>query len=114
MIQTLPVVEECSDCSACCNQHSLPPYSRVMILDRDLFDEWPFEDDEIIEWFDELPDELKNELTANVDRSDKPCLWLNNGKCRHYEQRPPACRAFPVDGKWCHIHRREAGIETRP
>ncbi len=39
-----------------------------------------------------------------------PCMWLEHGRCAHYEQRPNQCRAFDrktasaylvPDGCWC-------------
>jgi Fe-S-cluster containining protein len=41
-----------------------------------------------------------------------PCLWFDGEtrRCRHYDVRPRACRAFAIGGVDCHDARRRAGI----
>jgi Fe-S-cluster containining protein len=49
---------------------------------------------------------------AGVPLYGTPCLWYDagSGRCRHYEYRPRACRAFEVGGVDCRDARRRAGV----
>lgn len=91
----LPIVD-CTTCGGkCCSRIRTPPFVRSLKEgDR-------FEDDEI--W-----DQLTATQKAEIDRhimsdapDDSPCLWLRDGRCQHYEQRPSICRDFEMGGEEC-------------
>ena len=107
---TLPIIESCDGCGACCRVVSRPPFHRL--LDETAEDTW-----ERLRW--ERPD-LVAELLAD-DRARRasggpyygtPCLWYDagTGRCRHYDYRPRACREFELGGVDCRDARRRAGV----
>lgn len=110
MPNALPVIESCEGCGACCLVVTFPPFRRV-------FDQGGEEAWERLRW--ERPD-LRAELLA-ADRARRasggpsygtPCLWFDAEArlCRHYDDRPLACRAFEVGGGDCRDARRRAGV----
>jgi Fe-S-cluster containining protein len=110
---SLPVIESCEGCGACCRVVTSPPFRRV--FDGDGEEAW-----ERLRW--DRPDLLAEILAdararkANGDASfGTPCLWFDaaNARCRHYELRPRACMEFALGGLDCHGARRRAGIEVR-
>ena len=108
--RSLPVIESCDGCGACCRVVTRPPFSRV-------FDDCGEEAWERLKW--ERPD-LMTEFLADYRASKAnggpfygtPCLWLDaeTGRCRHYDYRPRACREFDVCGEDCRDARRRQGI----
>lgn len=110
MSRSLPIIESCDGCGACCRVVSRPPFRRV-------FDEGGEDTWERLKW--ERPD-LRAEILAD-DRARRaaggpdhgtPCLWLDaeTRRCRHYEYRPRACRDFALGGDDCRDARRRAGV----
>jgi len=90
----LPVIASCDGCGACCRVVTSPPFLRRTV-DDGAEDVW-----ERLRW--ERPDlvaEILADEAARRARGDPsfgtPCLWLDleSGRCRHYEERPRACRA---------------------
>ncbi len=106
----LPVIDSCDGCGACCQVVTSPPFRRVFNEEGE--DAW-----ERLKW--ERPDLLAELLADERARRASggpfhgtPCLWYDpeNRRCRHYEDRPSACRAFEVGGDDCRDSRRRAGI----
>ena len=106
----LPVIESCIGCGACCRVVTLPPFVRVFGAEGE--EAW-----ERLRW--DRP-ELQAEFLA-AERARKasgapsfgtPCLWYDSGsgRCRHYDHRPKACRAFAVGSIDCRDARRRAGV----
>jgi Fe-S-cluster containining protein len=108
--RTLPVIESCDGCGACCRAVSRPPFRRV-------FDEGGEEAWERLKW--DRPDLMAEVLaderarrTAGGPFFGTPCTWYEpaTGRCRHYEYRPHACRAFEIGSVDCRDARRRAGV----
>lgn len=111
MKRTLPMVESCDGCGACCTgQAALPVHLAGHTAGAFL----------VVA----LPDALRLELLATVDRfnrdgwpaDDSACIWYDAAtqRCRHYEYRPNVCRDLAVGSDGCHRWRRALGIEPRP
>ena len=106
----LPIIESCEGCGACCRVVTRPPFRRD--FDEAGEDAW-----ERLRW--DRPD-LYAEILADERGSrarggptfGTPCLWLDaaTGRCRHYEDRPRACREFALGGVDCRDARRRAGV----
>jgi Fe-S-cluster containining protein len=110
-LKTLPVIESCDGCGACCRVVTSPPFYRV--FDEGGEDAW-----ERLRW--ERPDLLAQLLADDRARRASggpsfgtPCLWYDagTGRCRHYDYRPRACREFALGGQDCRDSRRRAGID---
>jgi Fe-S-cluster containining protein len=108
----LPVIESCAGCGACCQVVTAPPFRRD--LDgRGGEDTW-----ERLRW--ERPD-----LVAEIQAAERarrasgrhdygsPCIWYDAGThlCRHYDDRPRACREFALGGVDCRDARRRARVD---
>src|SRR5579864_5548633 len=107
---TLPIIDSCDGCGACCRVVTLPPFYRVF----EEFWEGAFER---LKW--ERPDLMAEYLADNEAlRASRgpffgtPCTWLDTetGRCRHYDLRPFACQQFEVGGEDCRDARRRAGV----
>ena len=114
MTTSLPILDSCDDCGACCRVVSSPPFRRV-------FDEAGEEAWERLRW--DRPD-LLAELLA-IERTRKrsgdpsfgsPCHWFDpeSKRCRHHDLRPRACREFEVGGVDCHDARRRQQPRPNP
>src|SRR3954465_1194751 len=88
--KSLPIIESCDGCGACCQVVSRPPFYRV--FDEEGEDTW-----ERLKW--ERPDLMAGFLADDRDRRANggpyygtPCIWFDagTGRCRHYEYRPAA------------------------
>lgn len=94
----LPVVTNCDGCGACCMSMGTPPFAG------------PGDPS-----WDALPEQLKAEIKAEVFRPgrnyDGPCIWLENGRCKHHAIRPMICREFEIGSPACLIWRDEHGVE---
>jgi Fe-S-cluster containining protein len=106
----LPVITSCDGCGAWCLVVTLPPFRRE--FDGSGEDAW-----QRLGW--ERPELRAALLAAERARREgggpdygTPCLWYDaaTGRCRHYDYRPRACRAFEVGGIDCRDARRRAGI----
>ena len=109
MPNALPVIESCNGCGACCLVATSPPFRRMFDEDTE---EWGR-----LRW--ERPDLAGGILAADRARRASgdpsygtPCLWFDaeTRRCRHYDQRPGACRVFEVGGEDCRDMRRRAGF----
>jgi Fe-S-cluster containining protein len=108
--ESLPLIESCDGCGACCRVVPLPPFLRRFDGSGD--EAW-----QRLGW--ERPELRAALLAAERARRGRgapdygsPCLWYDaaSGRCRHYEHRPRACREFSVGGDDCRDSRRRAGI----
>jgi Fe-S-cluster containining protein len=106
----LPVIDSCEGCGACCRVVTRPPFRRVFGEPGE--DTW-----ERLRWErpDLLAELLADERAARARGGPSfgtPCLWYDaeTARCRHYEHRPRACRAFEMGGVDCGDARRRAGI----
>ncbi|HEV3162449.1 MAG TPA: YkgJ family cysteine cluster protein [Isosphaeraceae bacterium] len=108
--KTLPIIESCDGCGACCLVVTRPPFYRV--FDEGGEDAW-----ERLRW--ERPDLLAELLADDQKRRaaggsfyGTPCSWFDaeTGRCRHYEYRPRACREFEVSSEDCRDARRRARV----
>ncbi len=107
---TLPVIDSCDGCGACCLVVTRPPFYHV------------FEDfgEEALERLRRERPDLMSALDADYQARQNdggpfygtPCLWFDaeTRLCRHYEYRPLACHMFEVGDIDCHDARRRAGI----
>ena len=88
---SLPIIETCAGCGACCEHMTAPPFR------------YGSETGEL--W--NLPKYLRNDLIRfrndcpSLDGT--PCRWLDpeTKVCRHYEWRPRICRDFQFGGLNC-------------
>ncbi len=106
----LPLIDSCDGCGACCLVVTSPPFHRV-------FDECGEDAWERLKW--DRPDLLTEILADHQARRTNggpfygtPCTWYDpeTRRCRHYDYRPLACRAFERGGQDCHDARRRAAI----
>ncbi len=107
---SLPLIESCEGCGACCRVVTSPPFVRVFGLPGE--ETW-----ERLRW--DRPDLIAEILKAEAARRSAghpsfgtPCLWLDpdSGRCLHYDERPRACRQFELGGVDCRDARRRARI----
>jgi uncharacterized protein len=110
MSPPLPLIESCDDCGACCRVVTLPPFVRH--LDGTGEDGWErlrWDRPDLVAALRETIVSLKSTGGASFGT---PCSWydLDSDRCRHYDYRPAACRAFAVGGVDCHDARRRAGM----
>lgn len=100
---SLPVINSCDDCGACCMRQSSPPGYIQFICQPDI-DHIGTAWEEDFERFQKLPAEARRELEAYVAKlrrgdfdgvlgGDFPCCWLDlkTRQCRWYEHRPTIC-----------------------
>lgn len=93
-LQILPADHVCHNCGACCLRLDIPPFD----YDED---DNPFEIDEYIELSPEARAAITAVRDAPGDWPGGPCCWLDlaTKTCRHYDERPQACRSFEP-GDW--------------
>ena len=107
---TLPVVSTCEGCGACCRVVTSPPFRRDFSAAGE--EAW-----ERLKWdrpgllAEILADERARRANGGPSYGT-PCLWFDagTGRCRHYDDRPRACRVFEVGGADCRDSRRRAGV----
>lgn len=127
---TLPILQSCTDCGACCLTVHSPPF--VVLTDAETGELVPFPDrlaqseydrdadtavEEDYRLLAAAPAEARTIRFAGLfdDRPhDSPCSWFDpvTRRCRWYEFRPLICREFVVGGASCLRHRRRAGLEA--
>jgi Fe-S-cluster containining protein len=121
---TLPVIENCDDCGACCATQGSPPGYGAFFNDDP--PEERLRSGKYLTGYawEAIPAHLRDELEAYhraVDAGEipsryeesLPCLWFDEAtrKCRNYEWRPRTCKGFPVGGKDCRWFREQEGID---
>lgn len=99
---SLPVIDTCDGCGACCMQQSSPPGYLMILAQPDAdWTDGPFAED--AERIKSIPpdaiaalSEYGDKLMAGAfnDIGDVPCCWLDleTRQCRWYEHRPSVCR----------------------
>ena len=97
---SLPIIDSCDDCGACCMGMCSPPF-----ITKD--------DPE----YKALPGDVKASYDRGMEGREAanwvdnvPCFWLNleTRKCTHYEHRPEVCRNGLVrNDHGCHAWREE-------
>lgn len=97
----------CADCGACCLLTPLPPFAPGECEQREIPREWLRA--------------VEDRVAAGEQFEALPCVWFDaqQKQCRHYEQRPAACRDFLLGGPACASARRrllsaQAAIEDQP
>ncbi|MFK8114679.1 MAG: YkgJ family cysteine cluster protein [Rubripirellula sp.] len=98
-MRSLPTINDCGDCGACCMHMGFPPYMGMS------------EGETPEEFWKVMPDDLKSELLAYMSsysppaegELDGPCVWLDSSTklCKHHEHRPRVCRDFQVGSQGC-------------
>lgn len=114
-IRTLPVVDSCTACGACCMHQGHPPGFAACFGGRR---ECAYPED--LEILATLPPSLREELADfyrtiaehGNHRLGKPCLWFDpeTRACRHYDFRPILCREFNRGSPACHQWRERLHI----
>jgi Fe-S-cluster containining protein len=108
--RTLPVIESCDGCGACCRVVTSPPFVRV--FDERGEDAWERLKRERPDLVAELLADARSRRTSGGPFYGTPCLWFDaaTARCRHYDLRPRACRDFAVGSVDCHDARRRARV----
>ncbi len=93
MTHSLPVIESCDGCSACCRRTPIPPFQPGEEVARDIPPEWL------------IP--VQTRIAADQQFDLLPCVWLDQRaqRCVHYDSRPQACRDFQINSDLCHLSR---------
>jgi Fe-S-cluster containining protein len=119
---TLPVIQSCEGCGACCMEMGTPPGFAIFFGHHSLKDLAEYPDAEIMA---SMPQELRDELLAyyvaavagktpwrDDPNKPQPCLWFDTETklCRNYEHRPTICRTFELGEPACHRWRKKFGI----
>ncbi|GAC1448072.1 MAG: hypothetical protein NVSMB9_30890 [Isosphaeraceae bacterium] len=108
-IRSLPVIDSCEGCGACCLVVTSPPFRRLFNeAGEDAWERLRWERPEL---FAELLAEDQGLQARGGPFFGTPCLWYDGetGRCRHHESRPRACREFAIGGEDCRDARRRAG-----
>ncbi len=75
---------QCDGCGACCLFMEWPPYKKVERIAP------------------EASKEIQDAIDAGQDRHMMDCLFLDGKlQCKHYDDRPEACKRFEVNGHHC-------------
>ena len=106
----LPVIGSCDGCGACCQVVTSPPFYRV--FDESGEDAWERLKRERPDLLTELLADSRARRAQGGPFYGTPCLWYDpqTRRCRHYDLRPHACRAFERGSPDCHDARRRAGV----
>lgn len=96
---SLPLLESCDGCGACCRHLIVPPFQNR--------DEW-----DRLHVPPELIDEFLPLWEVRFYLAEQPCLWYDpeTDRCRHYELRPQACREFEINSPSCMACREKWGM----
>ena len=109
MDHSLPIVESCDDCGACCREQESPPGYVMLLASPDMMDApGPFKAD--VERLQSLPAAALAELREymvrllnGAEQDDPACIWLDSAtmQCRYHEHRPSICREFELGTAEC-------------
>ena len=91
----LPVLTSCSTCDqpACCTQKILSPFFEAMPIARQLKREGR-DSPELRARMHAEADAMDQVTRGTWFKQERPCVFLENGRCSVYENRPHACRTF--------------------
>ena len=120
-VKSLPILESCSGCGACCLEQESPPmYIAYLAGGAPADAPDSFGDAERV---NSLPDHLRLELLAYIEhlRSGKShprdgcCIWFDEKTrgCRNYEWRPQICRDFERGTEECRNWRNVYGVDLQ-
>ena len=93
MTSTLPIIESCNGCGACCLSVRSPPFAVYLDLADGSYHVWDGADVTELKRLTSAPREAVATLLAgNLDErpADSPCSWLDleTRQCRYYDHRP--------------------------
>jgi Fe-S-cluster containining protein len=96
---SLPLIESCDDCAACCMRTPIPPFQPGEEAQRDVPQS--------------LLQPIQERIAADQHFDLLPCVWLNleTRRCSHYDLRPQACRDFEINSTLCQLSRWDEGID---
>ena len=109
-LQTLPVIESCEGCGACCMVVTRPPFYHVF---EDMGEAaWDRLERERPDLIDELHADYQARQESGGPFYGTPCVWFDTEtrRCRHYDYRPLACQMFEIGDEDCRDARRRAGV----
>lgn len=115
--RTLPIIDSCRGCGACCMTQGSPPGYVGFLSGVFDPDSWPDADDDAR--YRTMPEPALRSLRVYLERlragtepGDQPCCWFDPlmKRCRFYEHRPEICREMEVGGESCLGWRGEFGI----
>ena len=124
-MQSLPIVENCDDCGACCMHMGTPPFMGHFWQEGREPERWaasmygpdgdPSIDDDDWQRLHAAPTEAFEVYRATLhgpSSDGMPCCWFDQQtkRCRFHEFRPEICRQFEVGSEACLSHRRDRGI----
>lgn len=112
---TLPIIESCNGCGACCLLARSPPFAVYLDLTSGNYHVWDDADAAELERLTCAPPEALAALQAgDLDERpiNSPCSWLDleTRRCRYYEHRPQMCRQLELAGDACRASRKREGI----
>ncbi|MEZ6133231.1 MAG: YkgJ family cysteine cluster protein [Planctomycetaceae bacterium] len=98
-MKSLPVIDDCSDCGACCRMTPIPPFQPG----EEVAKEVP----------DALMQPVRDRIAADQQFDMLACVWFESTRdqCRHYDLRPDACRKFEVGSDLCRMARWDVGVD---
>ena len=104
----LPIIN-CDGCGACCKEQLSPPmYLYWIARGAHKTKKYDYLTDADVVRLRTMPPEVLDGLVdyhakvaAGETRDDKTCIWLQDGKCRHYDWRPQICRDFELGCAGC-------------
>jgi Fe-S-cluster containining protein len=119
MLESLPVVDSCDGCGACCLEQGAPPDYVALRLNPHFADAPSFADDaarltKLPPQAQRLLDEyFENTVRGSLPRN-RPCVWYDDAlqNCRFYDLRPSTCRVFETGSMGCLLYRRRHGLAT--
>jgi uncharacterized protein len=117
---SLPIVETCDGCGACCREQGSPPgYLQMVFPSIRAVAQSAYLEREDYARFTTLPSdalaslqEYARALQAGEIPGGGACIWFDSETrgCKHYEHRPDICRGFDVGSPACIRWRERHGI----
>lgn len=109
---SLPLIESCGGCGACCLVVTSPPFRRI--FDGEGEEAWERLRRERPDLLTRLLADERARRAQGEPSYGTPCSWYDAGsrRCLHYDLRPRACRDFAINSPDCRDARRRAGIGT--
>jgi Fe-S-cluster containining protein len=106
MNSSLPVLECCDGCGACCRTVTFPPFRIDASVNEALESGVP----------QHLLEEFLPYWSVRFSLDASHCLWFDEQtrRCRHYELRPQACREFEINSRSCQAVRTEFASGVAP
>ncbi len=108
--QSLPLIDSCEGCGACCQVVTRPPFYHVFEeMGEEAWDRVQRQRPDLVA---ELDADYQARQAGGGPFYGTPCVWFDAEtlRCRHYEYRPLACHMFEIGEEDCRDARRRAGI----